>query len=180
MPGPPRPEPQSSWFGNRGNELNWPWLRFEPPDGPPGLGVASNGTGPTDIRLMAGAYDPAGQAATPTPGGDQVGLSNWQPPNANLFAQYVVPPAPRGPEPQPSWFGPQGNDEEIRPELKWPWLRVEAEDELSGSRGSSDNSIASAPAGNRKCLQLRLAISRPWPAWTVRRRTVHSVHRPAE
>lgn len=106
MPGPPRPEPQSSWFGYRGNELNWPWLRFEPPDGPPGLGVASNGTGPTDIRLMAGAYDPAGQAATPTPGGDQVGLSNWQPPNANLFAQYVVPPAPRGPEPQPSWFGP--------------------------------------------------------------------------
>lgn len=146
-PAPPGPEPQPSWFGNRGNELNWPWLRFEP-DGPPRLGVNSNGTAPADIRLMAGAYDPGYQAATPTPGGDQVGLANWRPPNANLFAQHVMSPAPPGPEPQPSWFGRQGNDEEVRPELKWPWLRVESEDEPAGSRGSSDSLIASTPADN--------------------------------
>lgn len=97
---------------------------------------------------MAGAYDPGDQAATPTSGGDQVGLANWRPPNANLFAENVVSPAPSGSEPQPSWFGPQGTDEEIRPELKWPWLRAEAEDGLSGFRGSPDSSIALVPTGN--------------------------------
>jgi hypothetical protein len=41
----------------------WPWLGFEPSEGPPGLGLDVNGTGPIGIRLMAGAYDPSDQAA---------------------------------------------------------------------------------------------------------------------
>lgn len=97
----------------------WPWLRFEPPEGPPGLGADANGTSPMGIRLMGGAYDPAGQAAMPTPGRNEVGLSNWRPANANPLAQYVAPPAAPGPEPQPSWLGNRGND------LNWPWLRFE-------------------------------------------------------
>ncbi|HET9354129.1 MAG TPA: hypothetical protein VFO32_09045 [Sphingomicrobium sp.] len=129
----------------RGIQLGW--LRFEL-DGPPRLGLNPNGTAPADIRLMAGAYDPGDQVATPTLRGDQLGLSNWRPPHAYLFAQHVMSPAPPGPAAQPSWFDRQGNDDEVRPELKWPWLRVESEDEPSGFRGSPDSSIASAPAAN--------------------------------
>jgi hypothetical protein len=115
----------------------WPWLRFEPLEGPPSLGLDVNGTGPMGIRLMAGAYDPAGQAAVPAPGGNEPGLSNWRPANANPFVQSVMPPTGPRPEPQPSWFGPQGNDELVRPELKWPWLRVEPPNGSPGLRVSS-------------------------------------------
>lgn len=111
-----RPDPQSSWFGPRDNdEPKWPWLRVAPPNGLSGFGVNSNGVAPTGIRMMAGAYDPAGQAAMPAPGANGVGLSNWRPAKAESFAQYVMQPALPEPEPQHSCLASRGNDEESRP-----------------------------------------------------------------
>lgn len=73
------------WFYPQGKDetirpaLNWPWLRAVPEDNPSGFHTAGDGTRPTALALMAGAYDSPYEATTPADGGNQSGLSNWRP-----------------------------------------------------------------------------------------------------
>jgi hypothetical protein len=153
-PTAPRPEPQPWWslppLNNEGlrPDLKWPWLRFGPLDEPPGFRKALEGLVPGGVGLMAGAYDPRGQAVPPAGAGNEFGLSNWRPPNANPFAQHATSPPAPGAESELSWQWPQDNDQEIRPDLKWPWLRAEPAEEPPGFRVAPDGGIASVPTGN--------------------------------
>ena len=124
----------------------WPWLRVEPPENPVDPGVIAAGSGPNGFGLTPFGYDPSGQAAVPAGNGSEFGLANWRPPD-------TLSTFPGG-EPQSGWSLPQRSDEEPRPDLKWPWLRVEPPDDLAGFGMASDGSAAAAPTATGNAFGL--------------------------
>jgi hypothetical protein len=148
--GPDLPPP---WFHPQGRDetippaLNWPWAGGGPADDPSGFPTAPDGTSPTRLALMASAYDSPGQAMTPGDVGNELGLSNWRPPETNPFTQYPMSLPARGSDSQPRLFHPLNTDEEIRSALKSPWLVVEPEDTPPGLRITPAGSNSSAPTG---------------------------------
>jgi hypothetical protein len=116
-----------------GSGPRWPWLRAEPTEEPPGVGLKPSGS----------------IAPGQTGDGGALGLDRLAPnvgPTVPFvggpFAQQTWPLTQPSLEAQPWWSRQPGQGEELesRSDLHWPWLRAEPTEESPDSGGNPDGS----------------------------------------